>query len=731
LTSASAWSIPWLQENGIAGAATAPATAPASVQQSPSETVPILDTPASFLLEIGTEELPAGDLEAALRQLESRLPALLDELRLSHGELRILGTPRRLVAYVEDLAPRQPDRQQVIKGPPAARAFDSLGEPTQAALGFARSKGVSPADLQTREMDGGSYVVAVVQEGGRPTDEVLVESLPGLVASLRFDKAMRWNHSNVAFSRPIRWLLALFAGRPLSFEYAGLRSTDLTRGLRFHQPSQAQIDSPESYFAYLAEQGILLDVEERRRHIRSQVEALASEVDGSVPEDASLLAEVTNLVESPLALRGSFDPSHLELPREVLISVMKKHQRYFPVQKDGALLPYFIAVANRDLSQPQDLELVVEGNQHVIRARFADAAFFVDEDLKQPLDAYLPMLKTLIFQVQLGSMYDKTRRIQALTGELAGQLDLSPDEVRVAARAAELCKADLATKMVVEMTSLQGSMGRYYALRSGESQAVADAIFEHYLPRSAGDRLPQALAGLVVGLADRLDTLAGLFAAGLAPTGAKDPFAQRRAALGLVQSLIGRDLDFNLRSGLELAASHLPIPASPESQAACLSFIIERLRNLFLEGGFRYDVVEAVLAAQGHNPAGAARAAGELSAWVARSDWHTILPAYARCVRITRDQAERYPLDPGLLSEPAERDLFAALQEAEAAPRRPGSVDDFLAALLPMIPYINDFFDRVLVMDEDQRLRRNRLGLLQRLSALAGGVADMSRLEGF
>jgi glycyl-tRNA synthetase len=717
---------PWMDEDG------APARTAVPTRPKPERTPDTLPAgPAAFLFEVGTEELPAADLEAALRQLEMRLPALLGELRLSHGELRVLGTPRRLVAYVKDLAPRQPDQEQVFRGPPAARSFDASGEPTQAAAGFARSKGVQPADLQTREMDGGSYVVAVVQEAGRPAAEVLAEALPGLLAGLRFDKTMRWNSSNVAFSRPIRWLLALYGGSPLSFEYAGLRSGDQTRGLRFHEPPQAKIDSPESYFAYLAEQGIILDMEERRGNIQSQVEALASEVGGAIPEDPVLLSEVANLVEAPLALRGSFDASHLELPREVLISVMKKHQRYFPVQKNGALLPYFIAVANRDSSQPQDLELVVEGNQQVIRARFADAAFFVKDDLKRPLEDYLPRLQTLIFQVKLGSMYDKTRRIQALTGELGSMLGLSPEDAAVAGRAAELCKADLATKMVVEMTSLQGSMGRFYALRSGESQAVAQAIFEHYLPRTAGDRLPQSLAGLVVGLADRLDTLTGLFAAGLAPTGAKDPFAQRRAALGLVAALIGREQDFDLRAALDLAAAHLPIPATPESQAACLTFVIERLRNLLLEQGLRYDIVDAVLAAQGHNPAGAARAVSQLAEWVARPDWHSILPAYARCVRITRDQPERYPLDPDLFSEPAERQLFEALQKAQAAPRRSGSVDDFLAALLPMLPSINRFFDDVLVMDEDERTRHNRLGLLQRISGLADGVADMSRLEGF
>jgi glycyl-tRNA synthetase len=315
--------------------------------------------------------------------------------------------------------------------------------------------------------------------------------------------------------------------------------------------------------------------------------------------------------------------------------------------------------------------------------------------------------------------------------DLAPLLNLSDKEREISHRAAELCKADLATQMVVEMTSLQGQMGRHYALRSGESPAVARAIFEHYLPRYAGDGVPGERPGLLVGLADRLDSLAGLFAAGLAPSGNKDPFAQRRAALGLVGNLIAWELDFDLRDALAAAAARLPIPASDESQAAVLAFIIERLRNALLEAGGRYDVVDAVLAAQGHNPAGASRAVQALGAWVARPDWGEILPAYARCVRITRDLEERFPLDASLFADPAETALYAALLGAETAARAPGDVDDFLNAFTPMIAAINRFFDDVLVMTEDARQRHNRLGLLQRISALAAGVADLARLEGF
>jgi len=356
----------------------------------------------------------------------------------------------------------------------------------------------------------------------------------------------------------------------------------------------------------------------------------------------------------------------------------------------------------------------------------------VREDSKCRLQDFLPRLRTLTFQTRLGSMLDKTQRVRELADDLAGLVALSPEEKGIALRAAELCKADLVTQMVVEMTSLQGVMGRYYALNSGEPADVADAIYEHYLPRFAGDEMPRSRPGLLVGLADRLDTLTGLFAVGMAPTGNKDPFAQRRAALGLVQNLIAWDLDLDLGRAIEMAASRLPVPASAASQGACLEFIVERLRNLLLEQGWRYDVVDAVLAKQGRNPAQASAAVRSLASWVERPDWNTILPAYARCVRITRDQTERYLVDPARFIEPAEGELFAVLQTAEAACKgNLGSPDVFLNALLPLIPAINRYFDDVLVMAEDNDTRRNRLGLVQRIAALADGVADMSRLEGF
>ena len=684
---------------------------------------------SDFLLEIGSEELPAADLQAALTQLSDRVPAWLDELNLKHGEVHIFGTPRRIVAQVKDLAPRQQDRTTVVKGPPASRAFDAMNLPTKAAEGFARGKGLTVADLEVREIDGGRYVVALVHEVGRPAPVVLSEALPGLLAGIHFDKSMRWNSSNLAYSRPIRWLLALFGEMVVPFEYAGLYSGRITRGLRFHSPEEFEIPDPAAYFKLLKEEGILLDQAERYQTIAAQVQHLIAEVGGQSKLDPALLDEVTQLVEAPTALRGQFDESHLQLPPQVLVSVMKKHQRYFPVETDDThLLPYFIAVRNGD---SQHLEVVIDGNEQVIRARFADAAFFINEDLRHKIEDFLPRLGTLTFQFKLGSMLDKSKRIEKVVEWLLPEFGLDRGEEQDAVRAAHLCKADLVSHMVVEMTALQGVMGRYYALHSGESEMVAQAIYEHYLPRFSGDAMPTTLLGLLIGLADRLDSLAGLFAAGLAPSGTRDPFAQRRAALGLVQSLIAWNLDFDLQHGLALAAETLPVQSSLESRAACLDFIVGRLRTVLIDQGYRYDVVDAVLASQSANPAGALRAVKELREWVARPDWSTILPAYARCVRITRDQTERFEIRPAVFSDPAEVDLYQALADVETTPRKSGSVNDLLETFLPMIPKIDRYFNAVLVMAEDPAVRSNRLGLLQRLSALADGVADFSKLEGF
>ena len=687
----------------------------------------IAEGQADLLLEIGTEELPVAELDSAISRLTDLAGTLFTETRLTYKSLQVWGTPRRLVIFAQGVASHQPDREVIIKGPPANRAFDANGNLTPAGEGFAKSKGLEPALLKTREMDGGTYAAIVVHEKGKTAYSILMAELPKIIAKIKFDKTMRWNNSKAAFSRPIRWFLALYDGAEIPFEYAGIPSGKTTRGLRFLEPQQFMVSSSEEYFAFLKSQGILLEQDQRRLVIQDQVTRIMQKAGADTEIDEGLLDEVNNLVEAPTAFRGSFEEAHLKLPPEVLISVMKKHQRYFPLIKNGKLLPYFIAVRNGD---ELGLDTVTDGNEQVIRARFADASFFVEEDLKAKLADFLPRLGTLTFQVKLGSMGDKTRRIEKIVEDLMPALKMDDADVAITRRAAQLCKADLVTKMVIEMTALQGVMGRFYALHSNEQSEVAEAIFEHYLPRSASDKSPAKLPGLVISIADRLDTLAGLFAAGLAPTGTKDPFAQRRAALGLVQNLIAWNLDFDLRQGLEGAAKYLPLKATPESQSACLEFIIGRLRSMLSDKGYRFDVIDAVVAECGYNPAKAYRTVTELTNAVAQPDWLVNLQAYARCVRITRDQKEKFTILPEYFVDPSEHDLYLALQACEAQ-KTYDSFSEFMQAFIPIIPAINQFFEAVMVMSDDEHQRTNRLGLLQKIAALPKGLAALSKLEGF
>lgn len=717
---------PWMEKkSGLQTEIMEKTTARAHVKASQSA------NPQTLLIEIGTEELPVGDLKAALEQLNLQVPSMLEELHLNHGMVKIAGTPRRLVILVKDLAARQEDIVQIIKGPPVERGIDAEGNYTQAAEGFARRHGIPVKSLKVDKVEGGNYLVAKLQVKGKTVGEILATALPNLIGSLHFDKSMRWNKSNVAFSRPIRWLLALFGDQLIDFDYAGLSSSNITRGLRFLEPNFKIVNDVDDYQAYLTSQGIELDVQDRKKSIGQQVTRLLKEEGATLEVDADLLDEVTNLVETPTAVIGSFDPSHLEIPFEVLISVMKKNQRYFPITKpDGKLLPNFIYVRNGD---DKHLDSVTLGNEQVIQARFADARFFIQQDTQNKIDEFLPRLKTLIFHLKLGSMLEKSTRISMIVEQLAEILKLNVEERKVAMRAAELCKADLVSHMVVEMTSLQGVMGRYYALQSGESQEVGQAIEEHYYPRFSGDVNPKSKIGLVVGLADRLDSLAGLFAAGMAPSGTKDPFGLRRTALGMVQNLIHWNLFFNLSQGLDLAGNALKstIVLSKEQKEDCLSFIIGRLENYLLEQGFRYDVIKSVLAEQGENPARAFMTIKQLEEWVKRKDWSTILPAYARCVRITRGLKTIYPVNSSLFTEEVEKKLANYVQKIQSTLPADYGIDDFLRAFQPVIPVIDQFFEEVLVMAEEQDVRENRLGLLQQISAMTNGNADFSKLEGF
>jgi glycyl-tRNA synthetase len=690
----------------------------------PGVAAPSTQEPQPCLLEIGTEELPPADVEAALTQLRQIVPQSLDELRIPHGTVQVWGTPRRLSVYIEGVSPLQETREEWVRGPQAEKAFDPQGQPTPAATGFARKMGVAVEELVVRQQEGGNYLFARRREGGRPTLEVLAEAMPRWIASLKFEKSMRWRPGDpTVFSRPIRWLVALLGDQVIPFEYAGISSGNLSRGLRPYGSPALPIPQAVSYLQRIADAGILLDPDARRASILQQVEKLATSAGGRPLIEDDLLQEVTHLVEHPFAILGSFDPQFLSLPRAVLISVMRKHQRYFPVlAADGErLLPFFIVIRNGD---GEGSEIVRAGNEHVLAARFTDAAYFVREDRKHKLETFRPKLSQLTFQAKLGSMLEKSERILRLTPVIASMLSLTPQEKAWAERAAFLAKADLVTQMVTEMTSLQGIMGREYALSSGEAPEVAEAIGEQY------QMVPRTRPGLALALADRLDSLCGLFAVGLMPSGSKDPFALRRAALGVVQPLLEYDLDFDLRQAIAAAASVQPLPVSEEVQKQVLEFLSGRLRVLLQEEGYRYDVIEAVLAEQAWNPAAARRATRELQAWVQRPDWPQILPAYARCVRILRAAAGEVvaeEVESAVLREEAEKALYEQLR---ALPR-PRTVGELLEALSRLAPAINAFFDAVLVMAEEGQLRRNRLGLVKTIASLSAGLADLSKLEGF
>lgn len=678
--------------------------------------------PQTFVLEIGQEELPAHDLDSATRQLRLLVSEMLDDARLTYTSLEIDGTPRRLAVIIGGLAERQPDVELDAKGPPAERAFDADGNPTKAAIGFAKGKGIDVGDLKIIEEGDKKYVMAHVKEIGKDAEEVLAEALPTLVSRIKFNKSMRWNHTNIAYSRPLRWFVALYGANVVPFEYAGIASGRVSRGLRPYNSPPIVIGHASGYVAQLQTNSIMLNTEQRMSTIVDKANALADSLGGSIPEDAGLLDEVTHLVENPVPFIGSFDEKYLDLPAEILVAVMRKHQRYFPVysKTDGSLLPNFIAVRNGD---EEHLDIVRDGNEQVIRARFADGEFFYGNDKDTVVADFVPELAKLTFQTELGSMLDKTKRLEALTPEVAEMIGTPVEAKKVASRAASLAKADLASNMVVEMTSLQGIMGGEYAKMSGESEAVAEAIAEQY------NGISKTEAGLPLALADRLDSLVGLTAAGLLPKGSNDPFALRRAAIQVLENVITNKVDIDLRKAIDASASHQPIEVTDEHKRSVYDFLLGRLEVLLREDGFGASAVKAVLAEQAHNPYRANLTVAELSEAIASEGWETVLDAYARCVRITRKLDETHTASSERFVTAEGSALFGASEQAVS--KKDGSFATLLASLRDLEPSITTFFDKVLVMDEDLGVRNNRLGLLQEIARLADGIADLSLLEGF
>ena len=617
----------------------------------------------------------------------------------------------------------------MAKGPPARVAFDADGNPTKAAEGFAKRNGIDVSELRREEIDGGEYVTATVRNEGQAATVVLQEALPQLLSDIKFGKNMRWNSDGIAFSRPIRWLVALYDDIVIPFQYAGVVAGNTTRGLRPYGSPEITVANPDEYIGTMAEQNIFLNRDERREIVIDQITGLAEKVGGAIPDDPDLLDEVTNLIEAPMAFMGNFEEKYLELPRDVLITVMRKHQRYFPVlDDDGNLLPHFIGVRNGD---QEHLDKVIKGNEHVIRARFSDADYFYRQDIRKPLEDYLPRLDTLVFHDKLGSMLEKNRRVAGLIETIADKLGMSATDITTAQEAATILKADLATQMVVEMTSLQGAMGREYALKEGKSEAVANAIFEHWQPRSVSDSIPASNAGTILAIADKLDSLVGLFAAGLAPRSTSDPFGLRRAALGIVQILVGKKVDVNLRDLIREAAAAQPIDLDRKTFDQLLDFIKGRL-DVWLEEeiGAPRDVINAVLAEQFTNPYRTYVGIQQLQDWVQKEKWETILDNFARCVRISRKEPVTHAVDSDLFEDEKEATLYKMVQDAQEEMGN-GNVEAFLSAFEPVVPVIFDYFETIMVNAEDDNIRKNRLGMMQMISNLQNGRADLSELAGF
>jgi glycyl-tRNA synthetase beta chain len=699
-----------------------------------------------LLLEIGTEELPPGDVRPASVQLAQLIRSALDELRLDGREVVPYATPRRLAVIVLGLAARQRPAERRIRGPAATAAFDAAGRVTQAAVGFARSQGVPVDALETvADPAGRRYVVAVQRESGQAAREVLPEAIGRAIAALTFTKTMRWGAGDARFARPIRWLVAMLGGTVLPVEIAGVRAGRQTVGHRTLAPGRVAITHPARYPALLTKARVLVDPRLRRRSIESQTAALAARAGGRPVLDERLLDELVMSVEHPHALRGTFDSQYLTLPRPVLVTVMQHHQKYFAVEDAaGRLLPAFVAIRDGGADH---LATVRQGHEWVLTARLADARFFFEEDRRSRLEEYVPRLDHLVFLTQLGTVGEKVRRLLALARGLAGDLRLDAPTAQALERAAVLCKADLVTHLVGEFPELQGTVGQIYAGLDGETTEVARAIGEHYRPTGAGDGPPKTRVGALLGLIDKTDTLVGAIGAGLMPSGSQDPLGLRRAAQGVVDIILMLRLGLPLGPFVTRAAEGFDRADRDEIRAASrwgagpeaggetvvdnvVEFLRGRLRASLIDRGIRYDVADAALAVSGDDLLAAASRAEAVAGAVGEGQFAALYVGFDRASRIVT--AEAAPVvDPALFEAEAERALFAAVEYVGRPVREAAVAGDFRRAmdiLRSLVAPVNRIFDDVLIMAPDPRTRANRLALLREVAETFRVVADFSKI---
>ena len=620
------------------------------------------------------------------------------------------------------------DLEEEVKGPAKKIAVDEEGNFTKPALGFMKSKGLDPENVYFKQVGNAEYLFGTIKQSGKETAEILKNIIPTAIKNVTFPKAMRWGGKNMRFARPIRWMVALLNDNVLDVNLEGIKASNVTKGHRFLGEREFEVNSVEDYFEKLEKNYIILDQHKRKAMIKEQAIEVANSLGGEVELDDDLLEEITFLVEYPTAFYGEFEEDYVKLPKEVVTTPMKEHQRYFPVSKDGKLLPYFIAVRNGDSHR---IDIVKAGNEKVLKARLADALFFYKEDTKKPLESFVDKLQTVVFQAKLGTVYDKSLRIDKLSQTILNELNMS-ESAKNTQRAAKLCKADLVTNMVFEFTELQGIMGRDYAKVGGENEEVCQAIFEHYLPRYAGDILPETNAGIALSIADKLDSIAGFFAIGIKPSGSQDPYALRRQALGILSILLDKKLSVNLNNLINAALDNYSNLEFNKEEVASqiVEFFVERVKNLFKDLGIRYDVIDAVLNNNLNDISDIHTRALELNRWLQKDELVEMLTAFNR-VSTLAQKATTDIVKEELLKEDAEIKLYNGFKEIKSNVESllvDKKYNQALDAFATLRPLVDNLFDNVMVMDKDESVKENRLGLLKQIYSTMLTICDLSKI---
>ena len=686
----------------------------------------------TLAFEIGVEEIPAFDLDSANKQLEKMVPAAFADARIPYDSIEIHSSPRRLIVMAYGVADATEALVEEYKGPAAKIAFDADGNPTKAAIGFARGKGLSPENLERREVNGTEYVFATKNIPATPVADLLPDVLAGFITAIKWPRSCRWAAYREYFVRPVRWIVAMLDDVVLPVSYAGAESSNFTMGHRVLAPGKHVVDTAANFLDVIRAAYVIPTQAERERIIREGVAAIEAETGFTADLPAKTLLEVVNLSEYPQPLVSTFDEEFLQVPEEIIVDAMLMHQRYFPLyDAAGKLTNKFIIVSN---GNPECAATIIDGNERVVRARLDDAKFFYEEDLKHPLESYIEKLDKVVFQESLGTVRQKAERLEKLAGALSADAQLDAADAADAKRAARLCKADLVTNAVIEFTSVQGVMGSYYAAASGETPQVAQAIGQHYQPRFAGDALPDTTVGKLVALADKLDTICGLFAVGQGPTGSSDPFALRRSAIGIV-NMLEAGLPISLAAAIDeslasFAAQGVAFDAAAV-RAEVVDFFVTRTKVMLRDAGINADTIDAVLAAGVEEPAVISQRAHALEDARANDaeTFDNLATAYARANNLRKPELGE-DVNDALLTEP-ERALAGAVATAEQAVAAALASDDFAAALSQLAALrapIDGFFADVMVMDEDAALRDNRLRLLNRFVAVFANVADFGKM---